>query len=1096
MLFLLLFTLVSNTPIHGASINITTSRILDFPTVIERYREDGHYSFADGMEQILVNNQVAFCIEPSIAVGDGTGYSMSDFTSSQHELFNKIIFHGYDNTAKTAQDYTLAQHALWLNVPGTSIPKVDLVLPNFQAQYQALMSKVKAHDVKASFDGQTINLKVGESITLTDTNGVLAQSQLMDSAGLQVVKNGNSVTITALNSSAEKNRLTFKKYPTITSETQVTPILYSHPTDQDIITGGNPKPVYFNVLVNVEQKGILQINKQGELGEFIPNTTFQISTASDMSNPITITTDEQGLAKVTDLNAGTYYVKEIKVDSPYILNNEIKTVEILPQQTTTLDVVNQQAQGQFSLTKVDSELPDLLLAGATFEVKNEAGEIVATMATDENGKATSPLLPLGVYSVQEINAPVGYLLDETEYTVELKYQDMNTAVVNTHLELTNEVIKGQIHIVKVDSQNEESPIENAEFEIRNQLGEVVEVIKTNKDGFAYSSALRYGEYVIKEIAAPSQYYLNSAEYPISIDQPNQIQVQYIKNEQVQLKLQLEKVDGLTKEPLAGAVFEVINLENGEPVTFEYLNDQFEKVTQSQLITNENGIAVTRGNLAYGTYEIREVKAPRGYVRMEPIQFEVNRDTEFVNLEVLGSTTIKKITNAPTRHQFLKTDFDGQPLEGASLRLLNENNEVIVEWTSSLQPFEIKGLEVGKQYVLEEVGAPEGYLLSDPITFTVAETEDVIEIKIVNELRPELHTTALFETGIKESFAEKELIVIDKIAYDKVIVGKEYLVKGKLVDVQTQEVLCEAETTFIPDTSQGTIEVIFEFDGTNYAGKQLVVIEELFKNDILITSHSDLNDKNQTVSIKKPTVKTSAQSKARKAENPKLITIEDTVYYTDLIIGQTYTIQGLLMNKETGLPYKVNNKVVRAEKVFVAEAESGQETLEFSFMADNLTELSVVVFEELVYQDTIITSHKDINDENQTIHFVEVKIVKKDKQLDKGLPYAEFKLYQYNNELDHLITDRNGEAHFVVEEGEWILKEVKAPEGYQLSLNTIPIQVKQGQDNDIVIYNEPIPKVELPTTGEDSSTWYLLSGLTILSMGAVLLVKSKRRKSKE
>ncbi|MGB4610580.1 MAG: VaFE repeat-containing surface-anchored protein, partial [Saccharofermentanales bacterium] len=177
----------------------------------------------------------------------------------------------------------------------------------------------------------------------------------------------------------------------------------------------------------------------------------------------------------------------------------------------------------------------------------------------------------------------------------------------------------------------------------------------------------------------------------------------------------------------------------------------------------------------------------------------------------------------------------------------------------------------------------------------------------------------------------------------------------------------AETTFVAETKDGTVEMTFTFDGSELAGKELVVFEELYYKSELIAEHKDVNDEGQTVTVKEPEIGTSAKSNDKNSVlEAKEITIIDTVKFTDLIVGEEYTVKGWLMDKATGEALLIDGEKVMAETTFIAESTDGEIEVIFTFDGTGLGGKDLVVFEELYYKGELIAEHKDINDKEQTI----------------------------------------------------------------------------------------------------------------------------------
>ncbi|MEG0727965.1 MAG: SpaA isopeptide-forming pilin-related protein, partial [Erysipelothrix sp.] len=158
---------------------------------------------------------------------------------------------------------------------------------------------------------------------------------------------------------------------------------------------------------------------------------------------------------------------------------------------------NEVAKGQIQLEKSDIETAQML-SGAEYTVYRDStlSEVVEVLNTNQDGLASSSTLPLGTYYLKETKAPVGYLVNENVYTVNLNYRDQNTKIVIENLGVHDQVIKGKIQIVKVE-QDQQTPIQGAVFTVKDKDENLIQEITTDKDGFAYTDELRYGEYFIQ-----------------------------------------------------------------------------------------------------------------------------------------------------------------------------------------------------------------------------------------------------------------------------------------------------------------------------------------------------------------------------------------------------------------------------------------------------------------------------------------------------------------------------------------------------------------------------------------------------------------------
>lgn len=258
------------------------------------------------------------------------------------------------------------------------------------------------------------------------------------------------------------------------------------------------------------------------------------------------------------------------------------------------------------------------------------------------------------------------------------------------------------------------------------------------------------------------------------------------------------------------------------------------------------------------------------------------------------------------------------------------------------------------------------------------THSNIEDKDQTVYVPEIHTTAKDAgSGTQNALASKTVKIVDTVDYKNLIIGKEYTVSGKLYDKATEKPLLvdgkevTGKTTFTAEKSEGSVEVVFEFDGSALKNQTIVAFEDLYIDGKQVATHSDINDKDQSIYF--PEIHTTATDKAdgdHQATAAGKVTITDAVRYENLLPGAKYKVVGTLMDKETGKAVLINGNEVKAEAEFTAEKESGTVNVDFTFDASKLGGKSVVVFEKLyTAEGKEIANHEDINDEGQTVKLV-------------------------------------------------------------------------------------------------------------------------------
>ena len=302
-------------------------------------------------------------------------------------------------------------------------------------------------------------------------------------------------------------------------------------------------------------------------------------------------------------------------------------------------------------------------------------------------------------------------------------------------------------------------------------------------------------------------------------------------------------------------------------------------------------------------------------------------------------------------------------------------------------FDTTGL-AGKSFVVYE-------------TLTLEDVE-VAEHKDINDEGQTIHipaaqTTAADDSSkINVSEAKKEISVTDTVAYQNLVPGKEYTVRGTAVDKETGEPLTDADgnelvstAKFTAASADGSVDVKFTFDGTAMAGRSVVFFENVYYTDKLIAVHADIDDEAQTVHI--PLIFTSVKDKDTDSHMSLAgsdVTLTDTVAYRNLVPGKTYTISGTLMDQRTGKAVTVNGKSVTSSADFTPDTADGETTVDFHFNTKGLDDTTVVVFEKMFYGKAEIAAHEDINDKGQTIYIPSVKTTAIDDKTATKLTLAE------------------------------------------------------------------------------------------------------------
>ncbi len=390
-------------------------------------------------------------------------------------------------------------------------------------------------------------------------------------------------------------------------------------------------------ITNEAKRGYITIEKQDS--EFsnikIPEVTFNIYD-EDANFIESITTDENGFAKSSLLIIDkSYYVVEVATNDSYVLSNEFfkvnftenKADEDIEKITQDIEynliVENEAKTSSLQIIKVDKDNNEYRIVGATFEIKDETtNEVITNVTTDENGTALIENLKIThTYSARETKSNYKYQLNE-----DIISNIVLTPDQITNITFENEKLKGQIKVIKVDSENHEVRIPNVQFEILDKDMNVIETLTTDENGEAISSKLPCIDetYYLREVSTQDTYVLSKEIKEITLTE-NEIANIVFENEKIKGKLEITKVD--SKKPnttLKGAIFEI----------YDENNNLIQEIT-----TNESGIA-TSDDLVIGKYYCKEKATGSPY-------YLLNENTYEFEITTNGETIKQTIENEPT-----------------------------------------------------------------------------------------------------------------------------------------------------------------------------------------------------------------------------------------------------------------------------------------------------------------------------------------------------------------------------------------------------------------------------------------------------------------
>lgn len=608
--------------------------------------------------------------------------------------------------------------------------------------------------------------------------------------------------------------------------------------------------------------------------------------------------------------------------------------------------------------------------------------VVATFTTQKDGHATlSKKLENGDYVTIEQVAPLGYTLDTSVHRFSVDGKNTDIPVVDD---------PGRIRLIirKKDSTTGSSTASgNASL-----AGAVYRVsylengattykdITTNSVGVADLRDIPLGLVSVQEISSPAGYKLDTRVHtykvhpsqttPITFElEPADFTEEVMKG-QIALHKQYETLDDLAEEQ--GAEFDVYLKSAGS-------FDAAKETERDHITTGADGMATTK-DLPYGTYVVHQTKGGNGRQLVADFDVSISEDGKVYSYDLVN---VQK--NAQLK--IVKTSEDGV-IEGIKFRVTRIEDGYSAEYTTNaageiltetLPIYADKDGATKYQYKVEELDTEEtfGYQLPDSQTVELSEGE-IASVSFHN--KPiEIGTKATVE-GEKEIDPLDKVTLTDTVSYTGLVPGKEYKVVGVLMDKLTGEKLLVngqeiiAETTFIAEAKNGSVDVTFVFDATGLHGKEIVVFEDLYRENIKVAAHADITDDDQTIKVKTPEIGTTASFEGEKEIDPlDKVTLTDTVSYKDLTPGKEYRVTGVLMDKSNGKELLINGEKVTAEATFIAEEASGSIDVTFTFNATGLHGKEIVVFEDLYHEKVLLATHADIDDEGQTVRIRNPKI---------------------------------------------------------------------------------------------------------------------------
>ena len=640
---------------------------------------------------------------------------------------------------------------------------------------------------------------------------------------------------------------------------------------------------------------------------------------ADKDERDTIVCDEDGFASTKLLSYGFYTVHQTKgwdgrekiTDFDVFINTDGKTYKFL--------INNKNFESYLKVVKLDKETGKRIpYEGAAFEIYDSNNHRITmqytypqvtsihTFYTNKEGYLITPeKLPYGYYTLKEVQAPYGYILDDTPipFSISQENSSTDTGVTVVKVKAKDMAQKGVINITKtgeIFSSVEENKgvytpkysvgnLKGAVFEVyaaedittldgtvRYEQGTLVDTVTTDNDGVAKSKELYLGKYTVIEKTAPNGYVHNAAKYDAELTYAGQnVSVTStdisVYNDRQKVSVSLKKIMANDKTFGIGNNGEITSVRFGIYAGEDIKANNGDVIPKDALITfancDKNGSIVFDCDLPVGfKWYVKEIATDEHYILsntkyefdteyqgqdVKVIDIKVNNDKAIENNLIYGSV------------KGLKVDRETQEvIKGATFGLffantseLTEKNAVLTAVTDENGVFVFNNIPYG-EYLIKELKPADGYLDNEDVfTVIIKDNEQVVELTAINDKVPELKTTATVN-GKKEVIAKGEITIKDTVEYKHLVPNTEYVIKGTLMDKSTGKPFkvkgkeITSTVKFVPDKTDGKVEVTFTFDGSAIKkDTELVVFETLYRDGVELTAHADIDDKGQTVTIK-------------------------------------------------------------------------------------------------------------------------------------------------------------------------------------------------------------------------------------------------------
>lgn len=420
------------------------------------------------------------------------------------------------------------------------------------------------------------------------------------------------------------------------------------------------------------------------------------------------------------------------------------------------------------------------------------GQIVATLITGADGRATSEPLYLGTYTVYEAKTKDGYALDIAEKSVALTYQVQEVSAFDEQIDVTD--APTELQIVKVSSIDGETPIEGATFRIWNDSGDFDETLTTDAGGIIALKYLKHGRYHMQEVAAADGYVVDD------VDDEGKARIH-------DFEVNDQGMVAMGDEPMQAKLAIVV-----------------ENMPKTMGTTATDGDSGAHEGQARSDMSIIDSVAYTGCIPGE---------TYKVTGKLMDKSTDQPVLDAEGNEITAEKEFSAEGFEGS----------IDIEFR-----FDGSGLAGASLVAFESMFDAEGniYMSHEDIS-DEGQTVNVVGIAT------KAHDA---ETGTNQGTVSEAATLVDEVSFKGLTPGNRYKLFTMLVDKATGEPVEDVtgnpmviETDFEPEAPDGTVEVVFELDTTDLAGKSFVFFEKLADDgENVIAKHEDIGDEGQSIEL--------------------------------------------------------------------------------------------------------------------------------------------------------------------------------------------------------------------------------------------------------